>query len=143
MVSRCANSFAVPRSEPVGEIVVDEAELQNALLHLCLLAETICWPKLFNAAVDAYVQREFDLRRDIPLEHVDLIYTRTHLESTLRDFVMNSIRRLNKPQSHRAYMELAQQHEEFLEDLLKNFSLSSEHTNSPNTRTYFMSEYPV
>jgi hypothetical protein len=135
----------IPRSEPLGNFMIEEIKQQTALLHLCILAETICWSKLFNTAIDAYIQGELNLHRDIPLEHVDLIYTRTHSESTLREFVMDSIRHLISPESHKAYMELAQQHEEFLENLLRNYSrLSEDRTLIRDTKkNYFMSEEPV
>jgi hypothetical protein len=112
--------------------MVDEILLQDALLHLCIFAETVCWPKLFNAAIDAYMLGELNLRRDILLEHVDLIYTRTHPDSTLRAFVMDSIRRLTSPESYKTYMELAQQHEDFLENLLKAVSLGLAKNDKPS-----------
>jgi len=126
--------------------MVDENVLQDALLHLCIFAETVCWPKLFNTAIDAYMISEQHMHRNILLEHVDLIYSRTHPDSTLREFVMDSIRNLSSPDSYKAYMEIAQQHEDFLANLLKNFSVGAEAKNKKsmfgNTKSYFMSEEP-
>jgi hypothetical protein len=76
---------------------------------------------------------ELNLRRDILLEHVDLIYTYTYPDSTLRAFVMDSIRRLTSPESYKTYMELAQQHEDFLENLLKAVSLGLAKNDKPST----------
>lgn len=139
----------IPRSEPIGDLMVDEIALQDALLHLCLFAETVCWPKLFNAAIDAYMLGELNLRRDILLEHVNLIYSHTHPDSTLRAFVMDSIRRLNNPDTCKNYMELAQQHEDFLANLLQAVSLGIglEKYDMPSSfadrkKSYFMSEEP-
>jgi len=61
---------------------------------------------------------------------------------------MDSIRHLISPQPHKAYMELAQQHEEFLENMLRDyFSMLSEDMTSllrdTKKNSYFMSEDPV
>lgn len=136
----------IPRSKPLGSILIEESEHQTALLHLCILTETICWPKLFNLAIEAYIQGELDLHRDIPLEAVDLIYTRTHSESTLRRFVIDSIRRLTNAESHKAYRELAQHNDEFLENLLRDFSMLAENRtyfSRVSKESYFINEEPV
>jgi hypothetical protein len=81
----------IPRSDPMGAQTSEQQNQQLALLHLCLLAETILWPALYNAAIEAYVRGELNLHRPIPPEHVDLIYDRTHSESTLRAYVLESM----------------------------------------------------
>lgn len=49
----------IPKSGKFRDVVEEEVAHQEALLNLCILAEILCWPKLFNAAIDAYVQGEF------------------------------------------------------------------------------------
>ncbi|KAH8687457.1 hypothetical protein BGZ60DRAFT_8157 [Tricladium varicosporioides] len=114
----------ISRSDALDTLQEEQELQQFALLNLCILAETICWTYLFNDAVDAYVSGELNLHRNIPFEHVELIYQRTYSESPLREFVMDSIRRLNtnNANSHLEYMPLAQQYEGFLEDVLGNLS---------------------
>jgi hypothetical protein len=115
-----------PPSKPLWETIEEETAQQEALLHLCLLAETTCWRKLFNAAIDAYVQGELGLHRNIPFEHIDLIYEHTHPESPLRRFAVDSVRRLNNPQTdYKVYLPLAQDHEDFLDNLMQNLSISN------------------
>lgn len=48
-----------PASEIIRDLVAEEVAHQEALLNLCIVGETFCWPELFNAAVDSYVQGEF------------------------------------------------------------------------------------
>ena len=109
----------IPRSEPRGGTREDQDAHQDALLHLCILAETIIWPQLFNAAITAYTSGELNLLRNIPVHHVKTIYERTHSESKLREFAIDSLRRLINPAvACKDYMAMAQQHEQFLEALL-------------------------
>ncbi|KAF4629010.1 hypothetical protein G7Y89_g9140 [Cudoniella acicularis] len=114
----------IPRSEPLDSRQQQEDSQQLALLNLCILAETICWAKLFNDSVNAYVSGEANMHRNIPIVHVEIIYQRTHSDSTLREFVIDSIRRLraSNGEAHMAYMSLAQQYEEFLENILGHIS---------------------
>ncbi|CAG8954351.1 hypothetical protein HYFRA_00005975 [Hymenoscyphus fraxineus] len=112
----------IPRSEniaPVGAEVLESN--QDAFLHLCILAETICWPKLFNAAIDAYTQGERNLRRNIPVEHVDTIYERTHANSSLRNYVLDCMRGLPKG-ANKEYAALVYAHEDFLEGIMSKLS---------------------
>lgn len=93
---------------------------QLALLHLCLLAETILWPELYNAAIDAYVRGELNLHRPIPPKHVDLIYDRTPSGSSLRAYVLESMC-INRGDTL-MYMELTKRYDELLEAILNKLS---------------------
>lgn len=106
----------IPVSEPLGIQMAEVHHNQLALLHLCLFAEIVQWPVLFNAAIEAYVRGEFNLHRPIPTEHVELIYQRTHSESTMRAYVMESMC-TNKSDSL-MYIELTREYDELLEDIL-------------------------
>jgi hypothetical protein len=106
----------IPQSQPLGARSAEQEAQQSALLHLCLLAETILWPELYNAAIEAYVRGELNLHRPIPAEHVDLIYDRTPSESTLRAYVLESMC-TNRGDSL-MYIELTRQYDELMEDIL-------------------------
>lgn len=106
----------IPRGEPWGILSAEQQAQQSALLHLCLLAETILWPELYNAAVEAYVRGELNLHRPIPPKHVDLIYDRTPTESTLRAYVLESMC-TNRGDSL-MYVDLTRQYDELMEDIL-------------------------
>ncbi|TAQ89871.1 hypothetical protein B7494_g1793 [Chlorociboria aeruginascens] len=112
----------IPRCLPINDQIESENALQLSLVHLCILAETICWEELFNAAVEAYVRGEMNLHRAILIEHVDLIYERTHSESPLRTFVIDSISQMDPDQDHLAYLPLARKYDEFLEDVFHKLS---------------------
>jgi hypothetical protein len=110
-------------SKPLRDAQEDQDARQDSLLHLCILAETIIWPKLFNAAIDAYVQGELSLLRNIPTHHIETIYERTIPGSPLREFAIDSLQRLsNAPIACKEYMTIAQQHEEFLEAVILRLS---------------------
>jgi hypothetical protein len=109
---------STPLSEQVQQLEEQDV-LQLALLHLSILAENICWPTLYNVAVKAYVQGEINLYRTLPLDHVALIYERTEEKSTLRQFVLDSLGRLDDDEDYTAYMQLAQEYEDLLLDILK------------------------
>lgn len=67
------------------------------------------------------------LRRNIPLDHIDTIYERTHSGSTLREFVIDSIGCLNNAEvAYKEYLNLAQAHDEFLEEILRGLSMKQQ-----------------
>jgi len=105
----------IPRCDPLGVLTDEQQSHQQALLHLCLFAESKLWVELFNAAIEAYVRGELNLHRPIPAEHVALIYERTPSDSTLRAYVLES---MCTHDDNLAYMDLARQHDELLEDVL-------------------------
>lgn len=109
----------IPRCAPLRDLFTAENDSQLALLHLCIFSETLCWRKLFNVAFEAYIQGELNLHRFLPVEHVDLIYQRTHSESKLREFVLDSISLLKGEDDHLVYLPLAKKHEEFLENVFQ------------------------
>jgi hypothetical protein len=106
----------IPRSQPLDAQVTEHQGQQLALLNLCLLAETILWPSLFNAAIEAYVRGEMNLHRPIPPEHVSLIYERTHSASTLRSYVLESM--CTNRSDSLMYIDLTRQYDELMEDIL-------------------------
>jgi hypothetical protein len=114
----------IPRSVPLKEDHSLSDDYQVSVLLLCLLAETLCWPSLFNAAIDAYIQGERNRHRPIPPDHVDLIYEQAHFESTLRSYVVDSISNLEGGQDHLVYLPVAKKHEAFLEDVFQKLSCS-------------------
>ena len=95
--------------------MLEREQFQSALVHLCIFSETICWPSLFNAAIDAYIRGEALLLRQIPLDHVDLVYDGTHAQSTLRAFVSD---RLFSGGSYGMYIDLAKKHDDLFEYLI-------------------------
>lgn len=106
----------IPRSKPLGKQSHELSAHQDALLHLCLFAEKILWPTLFNTAVEAYVRGEFNLHRPIPAAHIELIYERTHSESTLRAYVLESM--CTNVGDSLMYIELTRQYDDLMEDIL-------------------------
>ena len=112
----------LPAKPPFDQAIVHtEATLahQTALLHLLLLSEKLCWPQLFNATLAPYVDGEMLLSRSLPTSHASLVYERTHPASTLRLMVLDRISHLGKSDDYLLYVPLAQENEDFLEDLLQ------------------------
>ena len=107
----------IPHGSPFGSQSTEQEARQEALLHLCLLAETILWPELYNAAIEAYIRGELNLHRPIPPEHVALIYDRTPPESTLRKYVIESMC-TNRGGDSLTYIDLARQYDELMQDIL-------------------------
>ena len=110
----------IPRADPQAEPYIDVEKQQLVLLNLCIMAETFCWPSLFNDAINAYIRGEHRLQRPIPLDFIDRIYARTHDDSTLRGYAMKSLcqMRAEGVEDLNPYMELAQKHQDFFADLL-------------------------
>jgi hypothetical protein len=110
----------IPRTDPSDEQFIDLEKQQLAVLNLCIMAETMCWHELFNVAINAYIRGEHKLHRSINMDAIDRIYARTHLDSTLRDYVIDSIRQLEQDgvDDLTPYMEMAHKHQDFLADLL-------------------------
>ena len=92
---------------------------QLALLNLTVFAETTCWATLYNAAITSYINGERTLARPPPLEHVTLIYERTHDESTLRKWSVDNLAAFKGDVDMRGYMGLLVDYEDFLEGILK------------------------
>ena len=107
----------IPHGPPLGSQSTEQEAQQEALLHLCLLAETILWPELYNAAIEAYIRGELNLHRPIPPEHVSLIYDRTPPESTLRKYVIESMC-TNRGGDSLTYIDLTRQYDELMQDIL-------------------------
>lgn len=120
--SKSPRSFieGIPQCDPMDEQFIDLEKQQLALLNLCIMAETQCWPKLFNDAISAYIRGEHKLQRSLTLDFIDRIYSRTYPESTLRAYVLDSISRLKTEgvEDISPYIEMANKHEDFLADLL-------------------------
>lgn len=114
----------IPKCQTVSEIVADEEKKQLALLQLCMMAETMCWDRLFNAAMTAYTQTEAVLqsRRPYPASHIYLIYSRSHAESPSRRFAAESaVSHLSDPAAQAMYSDpkLLRAHPEFIAELFK------------------------
>jgi hypothetical protein len=110
----------IPRADPQQEQFIDLEKHQLALLNLWIMAETVCWPKLFDVAIDAYIRGEHRLQRPMSLDFIDRIYARTHEDSTLRDYALDSLCQMKSEdiEDLAPYMELAHKHGDFLADLL-------------------------
>ena len=91
----------------------DKGAIENndppPLLKLCIFAEQYCLPSLFNAAIEEYIHSERLAERAAPVEHIELVYERTHCKSTLRACVLDSIVRQKDIKAHLPYSELAKQ----------------------------------
>jgi hypothetical protein len=107
----------IPKSKPLGGNSPGTDAHQLALLNLCLLAEKILWPKLFDAAIEGYIRGELASHRPIPVEHVDLIYARASSDSSLRTYTLESMCS-NAQQHNSMYMPLAKKYDDFMEDVL-------------------------
>ncbi len=87
------------------------------LLDLCLLAERISWPTLFNAAIRSYIINVTNLVPAATLKHVELIYSKSKVGSPLRKFAMDSLSTLG-PNQRQEMMALAARNVAFLADVL-------------------------
>lgn len=92
---------------------------QLALLNLTLFAETTCWPILYNASITSYISGERTLTRPPPLDHITLIYERTHDESSLRRWAVDNLAAHKGDVDMSGYMGLLVDYEGFLEGVLK------------------------
>jgi hypothetical protein len=118
--SNSASGFikGIPRSVPSDYQSFNPEEYQLTILKLCILAERICWDRLFSDARAAYTQGELNLRRVVTAEHINLIYANTYPDSKLRVYVMESIRSMRaEGQNLIPYLEMAHQYDDFLADL--------------------------
>lgn len=69
---------------------------------------------------------ERSLRRDILVSHIDAIYERTHANSPLRDFVLDSMRGLEEGAiTIKEHMDLAYAHEDFLKGVILKLGTSN------------------
>lgn len=83
---------ALPAFAPTSYKPDTEAELyQKTVINLCILAEKICWPELYNAAVRAYVRGEDLIKRPTPIEHARLVYNYSDASSKLREMVLDGM----------------------------------------------------
>ena len=110
----------IPRHDSHADPFMTLEKLQLALLNLCIMAETFCWPKLFNVAIDAYIRGEHRLQRPMSLDFIDRIYARTHDNSTLRAYALDSLCQMKTEgiEDMTPYIEMAHKHSDFLCDLL-------------------------
>ncbi|KAG0647368.1 hypothetical protein D0Z07_6984 [Hyphodiscus hymeniophilus] len=117
----------IPRAKPQDRYFLDMEKHQLALLNLTILAETFCWPKLFNVAIDAYIRGENRLQRPIGIDVIDRIYARTHEQSTLRAYALDNLSqiKLEGVEDLTPYMDMAHKHSDFLADLLSKVLGSS------------------
>lgn len=127
----------IPRGDPLDESFIDLEKQQLALLNLCIMAETFCWPTLFNDAINVYIRGEHKLQRPITLDFIDRIYARTHPGSTLRVYVLDSISRIKSDgvEDITPYMNMAHKHEDFLADLLDKIMGSNQPLNDVTEKT--------
>jgi hypothetical protein len=107
----------IPKSNETTNLIPDFDAHQLALLNLCILAEKILWVSLFDAAIDGYIRGELNFYRPIPVEHVDLIYSRTPSDSPLRCFVLESMCS-GFTSDNSIYMPLMKKYDEFMEDVV-------------------------
>lgn len=133
----------IPRSNQCDELSFDLEKQQLALLNLCIMAETFCWPKLFNDAINAYIHGEHKLQRPITLDSIDRIYTRTYDDSTLRAYVIDSLSRMKSEgvADLTPYLEMAQKHADLLADLFSKImdsSLPIEEVTDKTVKNYHM-----
>jgi hypothetical protein len=110
----------IPQSDPLDVQFIDLEKHQEAVLNLCIMAETQCWTALFNDSMRAFVRGEHRLQRALPLDFIDRIYIRTYPESTLRVYVMDSLTRMKMEgvEDINPYLDVAHKHDDFLADLL-------------------------
>lgn len=109
----------IPHSSPLSALTTIEEAHQIALLHLCLLSETLCWSTLFNYSMSAYLLGEATLsHRPLPTSHIALIYNRAHASSPCRAFAADSaVSHLWNPVAQGLYAELSREYPQFLEDM--------------------------
>jgi hypothetical protein len=105
----------IPRSSD-GSSCMGTNDYQLAILKLCILAERLVWPALFNAAIEGYIRGELVAHRPIPVEHVDLIYAGSPSPSNLRIYVLMIMR--SNDWDNLAYMPLTKKYEDFMQDVL-------------------------
>ena len=91
---------------------------QTALLHLTIFAETTCWSNLYNAAILAYTRGEEIMERPPPFDHITLIYERTHDDSTLRTWAVDTLSSSHGEIDKKGYLSLLVEYEGFLEGVL-------------------------
>jgi hypothetical protein len=89
----------IPKSNETTNLIPDFDAHQLALLNLCILAG------------------ELNFYRPIPVEHVDLIYSRTPSDSPLRCFVLESMCS-GFTSDNSIYMPLMKKYDEFMEDVV-------------------------
>jgi hypothetical protein len=119
--SSSAHLRGIPHSPPLSTLTVAEESHQLALLNLCLLAESLCWPSLFNPSISAYAQGETTLsaRRPLPPAHIALIYSRSHAASPARLLAADAAAsHLQDAAAQRLYAGLALEYPAFLGDFL-------------------------
>jgi hypothetical protein len=95
---------------------------QLAILKLCLLADRILWPELFNAAIDGYIRGELSANRPIPMQHLDLIYGNSSPDCTLRVYAIESLCS-NYQHDNAIYLPLAKKYDDFIEDIMHRLSV--------------------
>ena len=113
----------IPRSKLFGNNCLGTDAYQLAILKLCLLAERVIWPALFNAAIAGYIRGELAANRPVPAHHIDLIYGNSSPDSTLRIYAIESLC-MNAQQDNSTYLPLARKYDDFLEDILNELSAS-------------------
>lgn len=111
----------IAESKPFGGHCLATEEYQLAVLRLCILAEKILWPELFNAAVERYIHGELHACRDLPAEHVDVIFGSSSHDSTLRTYVIETIC-WNSQQNNSKYLPVAKKYDDFMEVILSKVS---------------------
>lgn len=93
---------------------IDPREAHSlALLNLCILAERIAWPDLFNIAVKIYITDIASPGMPTPVSHIETIYRRTKVGSPLRTFAIDCVSRFGANN----FLSLAQENKEFLSDI--------------------------
>jgi BTB/POZ domain len=116
-----AHLRGIPHSAPLPTLAAAEESHQLALLNLCLLAESLCWPSLFNPSISAYAHGEASLsaRRPLPPAHIALIYSRSHAASPARLLAADAAASsLQDAAAQRLYAGLGLEFPPFLGDLL-------------------------
>jgi hypothetical protein len=100
---------------------------QLTLLQLIALAEKLCWDRLFNAAIDAYLDGERLMnRRLVPLAHLHVAYTKCCETSPLRRFLSDMVHfEVKTCLTHSRYLEFAQGCEDFLADLFRRLDMKA------------------
>lgn len=110
----------IPHAPPLSALTDAEEAHQLALLSLCLLGETLCWPSVFNAGMSAYLLGEATLsgRRALPASHIALIYTRAHCSSPVRLFAADAaVSHLGAACAQSTYADLGCEFPAFLDDV--------------------------
>ncbi|GAB1310892.1 Kelch repeat and BTB domain-containing protein 7 [Madurella fahalii] len=94
---------------------------QFRLVKLIALAEKLCWDKLFNAAMDAYLDGERLMRRTfVPLAHLQVAYTKCCETSPFRRLLFDMVHyEATIYKTHWRYLELSLTCGDFVADLLR------------------------